>query len=178
VLGCQYRKCLDDSSGFPAPLLDVLAAYRYLTTTLGFAASDILVAGESAGGHATLALVAQLDALQLPLPGGLVMCSPWVDFTNSFQSWQRNTDDILTKPSLDRAVRSACRHYDTAALVDPFFSPSFAPPSHWKFLRGIPVFLSYGTAEAFEDEIEALVRSMRSDDIEVAIYKVSLTSIA
>lgn len=36
VFSPNYRKCLDDASAFPAPLLDCLAGYQYLVDELGF----------------------------------------------------------------------------------------------------------------------------------------------
>jgi len=172
VFGVQYRKCLDDASAFPAPLLDTLAAWRCLTTTLGFAPSNILVTGESAGGHLTLALVQQLSALDLPLPGAIAICSPWVDMTMSLPSWQRNKNDILCKPALELAVRSATRHYDESTKAG-WFSPAFAPKGHWSFLAAVPAFVSVGTAEAFEDEIEKLAEGMRGDGVDVTLWRVS-----
>lgn len=172
VLCVQYRKCLDEASAYPAPLLDAMAAWRYLTVTLGFPAENIILAGDSAGGHCSLAVLRQLHAQGLPLPGGVALSSPWTDFTSTFDSWKRNTDDILSRGKLLLAVKSVTRHYDKSEVAGEFFSPAFAPPGHWEFLAKTPVFMSYGTEEAFEDEIRATAKSMRADGVDVKLFEV------
>lgn len=65
------------------------------------------MAGDSAGGGLTIALLCLLRDLDLPLPASSVLISPWVDMTESFPSIMTNveTDVIppygfLHKPSL------------------------------------------------------------------------------
>ncbi|EPQ57629.1 hypothetical protein GLOTRDRAFT_137898, partial [Gloeophyllum trabeum ATCC 11539] len=41
---------------FPAALIDALTGYHYLVNTLGFRAEDVILEGDSAGGHLALAL--------------------------------------------------------------------------------------------------------------------------
>lgn len=172
VYSAQYRKTLDDETAFPAPLLDALAAWRYVTTVLGFEPSSIIVSGDSAGAHLSLALCQQLDALALPLPGGLALASPWVDFTCSFPSWNEHSLDYLSKGKLQRAIASATRHYAPEEVRGAFFSPALAPAGHWKFMADVPVFVSTGGLEAFTGEDEALVERMRADGVAVTIFKV------
>lgn len=171
VFGVQYRKCLTDSTAYPAPLLDALAAWHYVTVHLGFTPSNIVVTGDSAGAHLALALVLQLSALDLPLPGSLALASPWADFTTSFASWKRNQDDYLTKSRLDNCIKSIVRHYNAGAVRHPLFSPALADAGHWTFLVSVPVFVSYGTLEALEDEDKALVDGMRRDGVAVEVFE-------
>jgi acetyl esterase/lipase len=51
----------------------------------------IVVAGDSAGGGLTLALLQVLRDTGLPLPAGGVLISPWCDLTHSFPSIHTNT---------------------------------------------------------------------------------------
>lgn len=173
VFAAQYRKTLDDSTAFPAPLLDALAAWAYVTEELGFDPSSIVLSGDSAGAHLSLALCRQLDALGLPLPGGLALVSPWADFTCSFPSWEEHNLDMLTKGKLQKAIASATRHYAPEEIKGAFFSPALAPAGHWAFMSAVPVFVSLGGREAFTDEDEALVERMRADGVDVTLFKVS-----
>ncbi|MFI9506325.1 alpha/beta hydrolase [Nocardia sp. NPDC052566] len=65
---------------FPAAHVDALNGYRWLLEQ-GHAAEDIVVMGDSAGGHMALGLCGQLRALKLPQPRGVVAFSPLVDAT-------------------------------------------------------------------------------------------------
>ena len=63
---------------FPAAIDDALAAFRHLLDE-GYAPERIVVAGDSAGGHLAVSLVAELTGNELPEPAGLVLFSPLVD---------------------------------------------------------------------------------------------------
>lgn len=63
---------------YPAQLEDALAAYRWLLTQ-GHAPGSLVIAGDSAGGHLMLLLLAEIRHLGLPLPAlGVGLC-PWID---------------------------------------------------------------------------------------------------
>lgn len=178
VLAVQYRKCCSDSTAYPAPLLDALAAWHYATGHLGFEPANIVVTGDSAGGHLTLALALQLHSLSKTLPGGLALISPWADFTLSFKSWQTNTDDYLDLRRISKAVKSTLRHYEAGAARTALFSPALAPAGHWGWLAATPVLVSYGTLETLADEGKALIKGMRADGVDVAVYEVSESMVA
>lgn len=175
VFGGQYRKCITADTAFPGPLLDALAAWHYVTSTLGFEASRVVISGDSAGGHLCLALLQQLGALGLPLPGAAALISPWTDFTFSFPSWKTNTYDYLGLKKLLVCVKSAVRYYTPEAVAGPFFSPALAPKGYWKFLENRTSFyITEGTAEVFFDEDEALIAGLERDGVHVDVQKVSL----
>jgi acetyl esterase/lipase len=76
VFSLDYR--LAPEHPFPAAPDDALAAYRWLLGE-GCAPERIIVAGDSAGGHLSVGLAAELRREGLPLPAGLVLLSPWLD---------------------------------------------------------------------------------------------------
>ena len=90
---------------YPAALDDCMAAYRWLLGE-GFDASHIIVAGDSAGGNLTLALLLRAREEGLPLPAGAVALSPLTDLTFSGDSVQRNdgVDDMFSADLLDALV--------------------------------------------------------------------------
>ncbi|KLO16755.1 alpha/beta-hydrolase [Schizopora paradoxa] len=68
---------------FPAALLDAAATYYYLLHAVGFRHEQVIISGDSAGGHLALALVRYLAIHQfptLPVPGSLLLISPTVDW--------------------------------------------------------------------------------------------------
>lgn len=84
---------------FPAALLDAIAGYRYLIQDLGFHPSNVLVSGDSAGGLLALWLAQYLSAqkysTKLFPPGGLLLLSPTVDWTNT--RMERCSSMVLNK---------------------------------------------------------------------------------
>ncbi|KAL0955799.1 hypothetical protein HGRIS_002008 [Hohenbuehelia grisea] len=158
VFAINYR--LAPQYPFPCALQDVLAAYLYLIRPPPGAAhrpvkpAHIVVAGDSAGGGLTLALLQVLRDTGLPLPAGGVLISPWCDLTHSFASCHTNTaTDIiptyglsLQKPSslwpppsdeltthvhasLRSRIRKALHMDDAAASASTPITPSGPLPS-------------------------------------------------
>lgn len=96
----NYRKA--PQYPWPCAVQDVLAGYLYLIRPPPEARhkaidpSQIVVAGDSAGGGLCLALLGILRDLDLPMPSGGVLLSPWCDMTHSFPSILQNTaTDII-----------------------------------------------------------------------------------
>ncbi|KIP11685.1 hypothetical protein PHLGIDRAFT_437020 [Phlebiopsis gigantea 11061_1 CR5-6] len=94
----DYR--LAPETRFPGPLHDAVSAYFRLIFDLQIPHNDILVAGDSAGGGLTLALLMYLRDNGYPLPGGGILLSPWVDLTMSCDSWESNAQFDVVPPPL------------------------------------------------------------------------------
>jgi len=73
ILAINYR--LAPEHPYPAALEDTLAAYQWLLDA-GYASSQIVIAGDSAGGGLTLAALVALRDAGDPLPAGAVCISP------------------------------------------------------------------------------------------------------
>ncbi len=63
---------------FPTAAVDVRAGWDWLRTEKGFAADNIVIAGDSAGGHLAVDLLLQPDVEH---PAGLALFSPLIDLT-------------------------------------------------------------------------------------------------
>ncbi|GJE90552.1 alpha/beta hydrolase [Phanerochaete sordida] len=96
----EYRTCASSpypsANPFPAPLLDALAGYAYLRS-LGFAPANIIIAGDSAGGHLAVALTRYLTTASnvkegaLGAPGALLLLSPSLDWALTHEARGRGT---------------------------------------------------------------------------------------
>lgn len=82
VFAPKYR--LAPQFPFPCGLQDCVAAYLQLLEE--FEPTQILFAGDSAGGGMVLSMLVILRDQGLPLPAGTILLSPWVDLTHSFPS--------------------------------------------------------------------------------------------
>ncbi len=147
TLGLNYR--LAPEHPFPSAIEDVLRAYRWLLSQ-GVPAHRIVVAGDSAGGGLTLAMLAALRDAGDVLPAGAALLCPWVDLTARGGSlvacmpydWGRE-EDILAW---------AETYLAGADPRDPRASPLFAD------LRGLPpLLIQVGEAEMLLDQVRDLV---------------------
>ncbi|KAG7091172.1 hypothetical protein E1B28_010224 [Marasmius oreades] len=102
VFAINYR--LAPQYPFPCALQDLVAAYLYLIRPPPDAKhrpihpGHIVIAGDSAGGGLSLALLQVIRDTGLPIPAGGVLISPWCDLTHSFPSIHTNTDTDVIPP--------------------------------------------------------------------------------
>ncbi|SMC94288.1 alpha/beta hydrolase [Kibdelosporangium aridum] len=80
ILLLDYR--LAPEHPFPAAAEDALTAYRWLLSE-GYQPSQIVVGGDSAGGHLTACLLADIAQDKLPMPSAAIMLSPFLDLTGA-----------------------------------------------------------------------------------------------
>lgn len=99
VMCVAYR--LAPEAPFPAALDDAEDAYGYLLSA-GYAPSQIMLCGESAGGGLCFALCLALKAKGRTMPAGTVTISPWTDLTASGSSYRTNEklDPTMTAEQL------------------------------------------------------------------------------
>ncbi len=99
VLFPEYR--LAPEHPFPAAIDDVLAVWRWLHTGPGTAPRTAAVAGDSAGGGLTVALLTATRDAAEPEARAAVLMSPTVDLTSSGASMSERIDqDPISTPEL------------------------------------------------------------------------------
>ncbi len=138
----EYR--LAPEHPFPAALEDSVTVYEWLLSSC-FSPTNILVAGESAGGGLCLALLLALRDRDIPLPAAAVAISPWTDLTCSSDSYfTKNRVSLAPKDSWTLFSRCYAGSQDAA---NPLISPLFGD------LTGLPpLFINAGMDdELFED---------------------------
>ncbi|EGO20645.1 hypothetical protein SERLADRAFT_477052 [Serpula lacrymans var. lacrymans S7.9] len=161
---------------FPAALLDTLAGYSYLVNECHYRPSDIIIMGESAGGNLALGLTRYLLQHEHTLndvpapPAGLILSSPWVDFSTSHVT--PGSSVFLNAESDFVGHLIGLENYSTFAFLGPhgkdgaetnmYISPAslHIEPT----FRGFPrTFLIAGEAEVFLDQIKTLRNRMVRD---------------
>lgn len=160
ALMVDYR--LAPEHPFPAALDDCEAAYRWLLQR-GHTASDIVLAGDSAGGNLALALMHRLRASGTPLPACAVLLSPFVDFTLSSPSLCGNAarDPVFTLAfaMAIRALYAAPEHY-----LDPRVSPLFGD------FHGLPpMLIQVGSTEMLLDDARRLAEKASAAGVPVQL---------
>lgn len=162
VLWAHYRLAESEETRFPGAVQDALTFYRYVIS-LGFEPENIIVSGDSAGGNVALALLRYLEASKmpdLPLPGGFIVFSPWVNVTTNagahYVSCKYNESDILNGEFLQWGAES----YLPSTEHLPADVEAYVSPIHHPFQTSVPVFIWAGAAEAFCADIEIFAKEM------------------
>lgn len=160
VMAYEYR--LAPEHPYPAALEDALSAFDYLIQK-GYAEQDIALCGDSAGGGLTLALALKLRDLGRPLPGALVLISPWTDLTESNEThFTKTSDDPLL--SSEELRENALLYAGEEDLQNPYISPLFGD-----FTGLPPTLIHVGTNEVLLDDSRQLATRMDACGVEVDI---------
>lgn len=164
---------------FPAALLDALAGYNYLVNVVGFSPSNIIIAGDSAGGNLAHALTRYLieykniPGVTLPEPAGaLVLLSPWVDLSTSHEVPGSSAHTCAPSDYI-RPVEKGV-HYAKDAFLGPlgtgaathnkYISPASLHPAMTVDFKGFPrTFIVAGGAEVLLDQIRTFRDRMAKD---------------
>jgi len=133
VLCPQHRLAYTSEGRFPAQLQDAVTAYKYLIDQMQIHPSQIVISGDSSGGHLALDLLRYIvdfnSVSVLPAPKCSLLWSPWCDVpaARNRNEWRRN------------------KNYKT-----DYVPPSFPAWGATQFLKGLEI----------TDEVEKYVAPM------------------
>lgn len=163
VFAPTYR--LAHRAPFPAAFEDAVAAWHLMRTVHKFAPERIVLAGDSAGGGAALALMAHLLG-NGERPAGLIGLSPWTDLTLASPSLKANeaTDAILPRARMPELCDIVLQGADPA---DPRVSPMHA---HWN--PPPPVYFQASETEILLDDARRMADVLRKagGDVRVDLW--------
>ena len=160
TLALEYR--LAPEYPFPAALEDALAGYRFLLSA-GIDPRHIAVAGDSAGGGLTVALMVSARDAGLPQPACGWCISPWVDLECLGESMTRKAqvDPLIQKPYLTELATAYLNGADPrTALASPIYAN----------LTGVaPLLIQVGSAETLLDDGVRLANVAGAADVAVTL---------
>ena len=158
VLVVDYR--LAPEHPFPAPLDDVVTAYRWVRQQPGI--TGVALVGDSAGGNLVVGALVKLREDGDVLPSAAVTCSPLVDLAGEGASLtERAHLDPLPAATLVEAMGGAY-----LAGKDPKATPLASPL--YADLRDLPPLrVLVGTDEGLHDDSIRLVENARSAGVDV-----------
>ncbi|MBV8651766.1 MAG: alpha/beta hydrolase [Alphaproteobacteria bacterium] len=152
VFAPDYRLAPENPA--PAAHDDAFGVYQWALQQ-GYAAERIALAGDSAGGNLALATAVRARDAGLPLPGALVLFSPWLDFAEDGATYRNITDDpILPPPVLDGFKQAYLGDGDRkSATVTPFYTDFVGLP---------PTLVHVGSWERLRDDSITLLERMKA----------------
>jgi acetyl esterase/lipase len=159
-LSVAYR--LAPEHPYPAAIDDGVAAYRWLVAR-GVDPGRIVIAGDSAGGGLSLAVLLALRDAGDPLPAAAVLLSPWTDLAAQGGSvtTKADVDPMLTPNDLRRYAAWYLGETDPKT---PWASPLYSD------LTGLPPLLIHvGTAEILLDDSVLLAERARNAGVDVTL---------
>ena len=148
ALVLDYRRAPEDP--FPAQIEDFTAAYKELVSR-GISPKNIFTGGDSAGGSIAVSTVFRLREEKVPIPGGVICFSPWLDLelTGASLMTSGSTDFLVPRPSGPALVEMFLG--GKASKTDPLANPLYAD------FVGFPrLYINVGAGEALRDDARRL----------------------
>lgn len=152
ILSVDYR--LAPEAPYPAAVLDVVNAYRWLLQQ-GIPAKSIVIGGDSAGGGLTFASLLKLKELNEELPVAAFAISPWVDLavTGETIATKADVDPMITASAMDYM---ASLYANNADVRLPLISPLYGD------LGGLPpVLIHIGTSEVLLSDSRRMADALK-----------------
>ncbi|EXJ95141.1 hypothetical protein A1O1_00260 [Capronia coronata CBS 617.96] len=164
---------------YPTQIIEAIEAVEYVLTGLKRPASDIILAGDSAGGNMCLAVLSQImhPSSQIPelkLAEGdklkaLVLVAPWVSFRTDWPSVKLNGyKDLLD----DYAGQKWSQDYLAGKETSPYAEAVLAPADWWKDPKVEQLIAIAGADEVLIDPINAWVEKYKSVNPDTITYVV------
>jgi epsilon-lactone hydrolase len=160
VFSVDYR--LAPEHPYPAAVDDALVAYEALLRN-GTAPSDIVFAGESAGGGLAIATLVNARDRGLPLPAAAYVMSPYADLTlaGTTMETKRAADPLLSRENLQARITDYTAGQDAAlGLISPVFADLSGLP---------PLIIQGGSHEVLLDDALRLAQRAATADVEVTL---------
>lgn len=166
VLAVDYAK--PPEHPWPKPVEDCLDAYIWAIKKGpgggNYDPSQIVFAGDSAGGGLVVAVLARVREEKLAMPAGGIMISPWLDLTDSATgTWESNQKyDYLPRDFGALFARMYAGEKYTLAEVSPCNLSTEGFP---------PLLVEIGTGECLLDQVRKWTEKATQDGVQIRCFE-------
>lgn len=150
---------------YPFALNETVELYRYLLD-LGFNSTNIIIAGDSAGGGLTIASSLYLRDHSIPLPKALITMSAWTNLAMDGVSHEKNkkVDPMFGEGSVPLDIHAYVQEND---IKNPYISPKYG--DYTKFTN---MLMFVGGNEIIEsDTLDVAHKAKENNEIQVHDFK-------
>lgn len=150
---------------YPVQFQEGVDALRYVLDTVGKKPSEVILAGDSAGGNMCLAVLSHLmhpspdvEEVKMAEPlKGLVLVAPWVSFRTDWDSGKRNANKDIIEAGIGKKWGE---DYLGLKASTPYAEALTAPVGWWKGAEGTVegIISTAGRDEMLVDPIEEWVK--------------------
>lgn len=149
---------------YPAGLDDCVTAFNGLLRGTGVGAEGVTIMGDSAGGNLTVATTLRMRDAGLPVPGCLVLLSPWIDMEHSGASIQTNAATDALFPGKEAAMQGSAAYVGGADRTDPYLNALYAD------LTGLPpIYVNAGGDECLVDDARRVAQRASEAGVDVTL---------
>ena len=152
---------------YPTQLKQACSLVRYLLDEEHKKPSDLLIAGDSAGGNLALAVLSHLlhphpsiEPIRLSEPlGATILISPWVKFDTNARSFSQNALKDVVSPA---ALHRWAANFLDSAPSDPYSQPVLGPSDWFETLPDVvqSIYVYGGRQEVLIDSIEQMAETL------------------
>lgn len=161
LLAVDYRKVPENP--YPAALDDGVSAYQYLLEQ-GYQPENIVIAGDSSGGHLALSVLQHLRDQDIPQPGAVGLICPFTDMTMVSESIkkQAHRDPVLPAERMEMIV-------DLFAGEHPREIPTISP-LHGDYEGAPDFFIVAGERDILCDDAIRLAHIVNRANVDVECH--------
>ncbi|KAF4733771.1 hypothetical protein FOZ62_030403 [Perkinsus olseni] len=159
---CALNYSRPPETGLKEIIEEGIISYSYLINSLEIPPERVVIMGDSAGASLALSVLLQIrDRGRDPLPGGLVLLSPWADLSlTEDQLWCDNAYYDYLPVELIAKFAKLCADASGLSMDDPLASPGLALSLDLK----VPVYCTYGEVEILRSSAERLCRRLKLEN--------------
>ncbi|MBE0661673.1 MAG: alpha/beta hydrolase [Bacteroidales bacterium] len=159
VTNLIYEYRLAPEHPYPAALDDSVKMYAWALAN-DYEPENIIIAGESAGGGLTLAILLALKARKIEFPAAAVAISPWTDLSCSGDSYR--TKNNLSPAPLNSWIVFSKYYVGENQLTNPLISPLYGD------FKGLPpIFINSAVNDELYEDGEKFSEKARVAGVDI-----------
>lgn len=164
VLAIDYR--LFPEHSLSDAMTDAFNAYKGLLAD-GYHPNDIVIGGDSAGGHLALVTSQEIRNRGIPMPAALVCLSPFGDLSETSESLITNAkSDAYLPAQVVRAIQRILARNSPLPPLSPMMSPVYGDYTNFP-----PLFLQVSTSEVIADDSRRIANTAAAAGVSVALHE-------